>query len=224
MKRLVLVSLLAACSSSGGSGPGPDGGGGPHAPVFLTFGTNVSSLTENETVVFSAVLTDPDGIADLIGGALKSPDGTISYGAFATSDQEGAYSLSLTWDAIEESQDITFQQGQTRMFMAEFFDAAGHKTQKTISLQLTCNGMYACGGKCLAECGAMSTNREACSGVCAANHGMTCDPSDPLHARYAAYGVDGHEQTPLDSCSSVPAATYIGEQFFAVSCGCTPGT
>lgn len=224
MKRVLLAALLCACSSSGGTA-GPDGstGGGPHDPVFLTFGTNVSSLTENQSVVFSAVLTDPDGIDDLIGGTLQSPDGTISYGAFATSGQEGAYSLAITWDAIQQSQDITFKQGQTRMFMAEFFDAAGHKTQKTIGLQLTCNGIYACSGHCYSQCGAMSTNREACTGVCAASHDMTCDPNDPQYERLASYG-GGNEHDHMDSCSSVPPATYAGLTFDAIYCGCIPST
>jgi hypothetical protein len=46
-----------------------------------------------ESITFTAVLTDPDGIDDLIGGSLTNADGSIQYGAFVTSGQEGSYSL-----------------------------------------------------------------------------------------------------------------------------------
>ena len=49
----------------------------PSAPRFLTFGTNVTSIGWGGAVTFTAVLTDPDGIDDLIGGSLTSPDGAI---------------------------------------------------------------------------------------------------------------------------------------------------
>lgn len=44
-------------------------------------------------MTFSVVLTDPDGIDDLIGGTLKDPDSGSSYGAFVTEAGEGAYAL-----------------------------------------------------------------------------------------------------------------------------------
>lgn len=42
----------------------------PGAPVFLSLKTNVSKITAGETVVFTAILTDPDGVADIVGGEL----------------------------------------------------------------------------------------------------------------------------------------------------------
>jgi hypothetical protein len=192
----------------------------PHAPVFLTFGTNVTSLTAGQSVVFSAVLTDPDGIADLIGGALKSGDSAITYGSFATADQEGAYSLSLTWDQLQTAEDITFKQSQARMFMAEFFDAEGHSVEKTIAITLTCTGGYACEGMCeTSSCSEQSTSRTTCDAVCSGAHpGMTCDPANTA-GRYASYGA---YTAAIPTCSTTPPATFLDATFMSMGCGCNP--
>ena len=47
---------------------------------------------QGQTVVFTAVVTDPDGIEDLIGGTLEDPTTGGTYGAIATSASEGSYS------------------------------------------------------------------------------------------------------------------------------------
>src|SRR5262249_50741953 len=97
------------------------------APKVLSFGTNVTTLTEGQSVSFSTVVTDPQGIDNLIGGTLKDENGA-TYGSFATSGQEGAYALTLSWDAINQVEAIAFDYGgkATRTFAAEFFDVEGH--------------------------------------------------------------------------------------------------
>lgn len=77
-------------------------------------------MTEGDTVRFTAVLTDPDGIDDLIGGALMTGDEQTQLGAFVTSGQEGSYSLVLSWDELNQSYDITFAASETREFRAVF--------------------------------------------------------------------------------------------------------
>jgi len=204
----LIVVALAACSSQSSTPPSDgEAGSGQHDPMFLTLGTNIATVTEGQSIVFSAVLTDPDGIDDLIGGTLKSEDGSISYGAFATAGQEGAYSLTLTWDALQESDDITFKTMGTRTFLAEFFDAAGHKVQQTLTLALTCNGQYACSGHCASSCFTASMTRGTCEATCTAQHAMTCDPGDG--ARRALYGsASGDAIWTLYTCTYMPPATY----------------
>lgn len=148
--------------SEGGGSAGPGGGGGdvtePGGPQYLSFGTNVTELSgtgETASVTFTAVLTDPDGVDDLIGGSLIDESGA-PYGAFTTSGQEGAYEMTISWDQINDIASIDFGPGpgSARSFTAEFFDAAGHKSQKSISIQLTCEGSSACEGQCgLGSCG-----------------------------------------------------------------------
>lgn len=154
----------SANTSSGNvtAGQGPStGAGGPNAPVFLDFGTSVSAITgygASSSVTFTAVLTDPDGVDDLIGGTLKDESGS-PYGAFATSGQEGAYALALTWEQIDATSSITFAPGTNgqRSFVAEFFDVAGHKVQATATLTLDCRERGACGGNC---------GQISCDGTC----------------------------------------------------------
>src|SRR5688572_16528714 len=52
----------------------------PGAPVFLSLQTNVSKITAGESVIFTAVLTDPDGVDDIVGGTLSDQTGMIGYG------------------------------------------------------------------------------------------------------------------------------------------------
>jgi hypothetical protein len=54
------------------------------------------TMTSSDRLAVSAVVTDPDGIDDLIGGTLTTTDGASTFGAFATDASEGAYSISLT--------------------------------------------------------------------------------------------------------------------------------
>ncbi len=153
-------------------------------PTIVTFGASVSQLTEGETVTFTVIATDPDGIDDLIGGSLLSADGTIAFGAFATGAQEGAYSLDLTWDQIQQSEGITFEAESVREYRAEFFDVDANVTAATVELTLHCDGASACDGVCeLVECDGscleidLDSDRDHC-GAC----GASCFGTDFLNA------------------------------------------
>ncbi len=139
----------AAGGQGSGGQPGTASGSDPGGPTFLSFATNVSAIGWDESVVFTAVLTDPDGVDDVIGGALKAPSGA-AYGAFATSGQEGAYQLNLSWAQMDQLETIEFElaaEGQ-RTFIAEFFDGAGNRAERQITLTFDCGGFGACGGYC----------------------------------------------------------------------------
>ncbi|MBX3156438.1 MAG: hypothetical protein KF773_10600 [Deltaproteobacteria bacterium] len=222
---LCLIPLLLACGGGPADPAGPDAGemSSPHAPVILSFGTNVTTLTEGQTVTFTVVLTDPDGIDDLIGGTLTDETGEHHYGAFATSSQEGAYSLALSWDAIQQVEDITFKTGTTRKFTAEFFDTAGHSTKRSATLQLTCDGRVACEGRCRSVCGFNSTTRGSCTAACASRHAMACFAGDD--DRRAFYGPTNNSHIyRLATCDTTPPATDEGQPFRLVECECLPST
>lgn len=121
----------------------------PGGPMFLSFSANVSSLTQDESVTFTAILTDPDGLTDIAGGSLRSGDESLEFGPFITAGQPGTYSISLTWAQIHQTETIEFDGGELpRTFRAVFFDQDGLKATQDITLPLVCAGGAACDGAC----------------------------------------------------------------------------
>ncbi|HRI53052.1 MAG TPA: YCF48-related protein [Pseudomonadota bacterium] len=161
----------AVVESDGGTG-GPGGPDlavlmDPHGPRILSLGTSVKQVTQGESARFVAVITHPDGLDNLAGGQLTSPDGAIKYGAFQA-DHQGSYTLDLSWALLHQTQPIGFASEEMRSFIAEFFDMQGHKTAQSLSLRLHCNGKNACDGVCLAQgdrCSGGSANL-CISGLC----------------------------------------------------------
>ena len=119
------------------------------APFFLSFSTNVGEITDGESVVFTATLSDPDGFDDIAGGTLIAADGGFTYGPFVAAGQEGTYSITVSWSAIDQVKTIEFEDGSIeRVFRAEFFDSTGKSASKDTSITLSCEGGGACGGVC----------------------------------------------------------------------------
>jgi hypothetical protein len=158
------------CSSGSCNVAGQCEGTSTSAPRILSFTSNVTRLTENQGVVFSAIVTDPDGVGDVIGGQLRSPSGG-TYGTFATAAEEGAYSLSIGWSSIHQLEAINAGPGGTsRVFRAEFFDVAGHTVQQDITISLGCT--EGTSSICDGQCQATESDRFNC-GSC----GHICGPS-----------------------------------------------
>jgi len=131
-------------TSSGSSTTSTDG-----APFFLSFSTNVGEITDGESVVFTATLSDPDGLDDIAGGTLATADGAFTYGPFVAAGQEGTYSITVSWSAIDQVETIEFEDGSIeRVFRAEFFDSMGKNASKDTSITLSCEGGGACDGAC----------------------------------------------------------------------------
>ena len=205
---------LSACSCGVGGG----GGGGnnqtgpmdmtaPGGPSFLSFGSNVTTLKQGDAVIFSAVVTHPEGLDHIAGGTLTDASGAITYGAFGSGTQKGGYQVELSWGAINQSDPINFVGSDQRAFVAQFFDTDGRRSTKSITLTLSCDGKPACDGVCTdvtgdvkncGACGSVCPSTQKCnSGVCGAppmpglkvvttpascdsicaNSGSTCDAS-----------------------------------------------
>lgn len=155
------AGVLLGALSCGAADPMAGGG-----PQIISFGTNVPEVTDGETVRFVAVLTDPGGVGNLVGGQLVSPDGAIRYGAFAAA--QGSYALDLSWSQIVQAQTIAFASEEKRSFVGEFYNAAGKKTSMAIDVRLHCKGEPACEGRCVQagnSCPA-STDKLCVAGAC----------------------------------------------------------
>lgn len=160
------------------------------APRILNFATNVSRITRGESVTFSAIVTDPDGISDVIGGSLETENMGV-YGTFATSDNEGAYSFSLSWDDMHQVIPIEFASEATRTFVARFYDVAGNQVTGSVQITLHCDGESACDGRCFdlqtsdnhcgtcgRQCGSNTgCNMGQCVGIREMVPGQTCQQS-----------------------------------------------
>lgn len=196
------LSLAAACSGGDSGSTCTDGCDqrDPDGPEIITLSVNSTRLTEDETLVVTAIVTDPDGIADVIGGELRDPvNGT--YGAFATGAQEGAYSLTLSWSALHQVSSIEGPGDIARELQAHFFDSAGNETIKSLSLTFTCgvSGESFCDAKCVD----MQTDAEHC-GACrtaleeteCSEGALVCD--DPI----SRVCDDSCEPNTVTSCGS----------------------
>lgn len=116
---------------------------------LLSLGSNVTSLTTGESVLFSALLTHTDGSDKIVGGQISSSDGKIKYGTFTNDGRPGSFSLNLSWTSINQAAQASFAMEEQRQFLVEFFDTNGEKLTQMVPLRLHCNGDPACKGQCL---------------------------------------------------------------------------
>ena len=136
-------------SSSGGDEPNPqDGGTGEDgAPTILSLTLNATVLEEDDSLLVSAIVTDPDGIRDLVGGQLTDDSGDVALGTFATAAAEGAYEVTVPFDVLFELE--VEEEGATpvpRLLRATFFDQGGLSVTEMVSVELACSGGFTCGG------------------------------------------------------------------------------
>lgn len=180
------------------------------APVFLSFSANVATLTQDESVTFTATLTDPDGVADIVGGSLYNADESLQFGPFVAAGQPGTYSITLTWGQIHQTETIEFDNGsRPRGFRAVFFDQAGHKATDDAELTLVCAGGTACDGICT-DLGLDALNCGQCGNACdagACESGM-CAPT---------YSPCTEEEDGAATCAEV--CQLVGEMCVAQGCG-----
>jgi hypothetical protein len=210
------------CRKIGSEGEGSQGGEGegegegdvvdPRGPQFLQYSTNITSMGPEDTLIFTVVVTHPDGIQNVVGGSLVDPGSGASYGAFTTLSTTGSYQLSLSWEALNEVAAIDFSTSAQRSFQARFFDQAGHVSSESLSITLTCGGTPACAGSCgAARCG---------DGTCTTNNGSPdtngngiCNNTCENLTTTSACG----------SCGNVCSTGSCGDVNGTVQCACTSG-
>lgn len=202
----------------------PSGDGGSRAPRILTLSTNVSTLSEDQTLVVSAVVTDPDGVDDLIGGTLTDPASGASYGAFATAAAEGAYEVRLGWRDLNTVRAIDAGPlGVARELRARFFDVSGNASEQDVVVLLRCGepSNTACEGACVdllsdaQHCGACGRAVSAVQ-ICSAGR-----PACPSRADTACYALCVNLETSTQHCGTCGRAcpSWPGESVTCQSGG-----
>lgn len=119
----------------------------PGGPVIRSLASDVQSVTEGQSVRFTALVTHPSGLDRLAGGRLRNMAGTITYGVFVA-DRQGAYALDVSWDQLHRTEPINFTSEIVRTFVGEFLDSDGHVAESRMNIRLHCGGRVACGGQC----------------------------------------------------------------------------
>ncbi len=211
MKPITLLSALllsAACSGGSGSDPsevdsGPIDQQDPEGPVFVSLSTNSSSITPSDTLRFSVIVSDPDGVQDLLGGEVATPSGDV-YKTFAPSG-EGTYTLDLSWQELDQVATIDGPVGGVqRAMVVRFFDQAGHNSTRTVNIHLGCDA--AAEGPCSAGCFNFNTSTEHC-GSCVSSvpqgSGGICEAGAPICPGEFAIACNGScEENTLDQCGA----------------------
>jgi hypothetical protein len=167
--------------------------------VFLSLQTNASSLTAGESITFTAVLIDPDGVDDIVGGTLSDLTGMIGYGPFVAAGQPGTYSIMVSWDAMHQAEPIEFENTDLmRSFRAEFFDQVANKVSKDVDLTLACAEGAACDGVCT-DLKATADHCGTCGKICATGcKDGACAP---------AWGECTQKDEGFDNCDQICAAS-----------------
>ncbi len=222
---------------------------GPGAPRILLLSKNKPELGPDDTLVVSAVVTDPDGIDDVIGGVLLDEHGA-TYGSFATSAAEGSYEISLAFaelDAVQAVGEVMPMTTVSRALTARFFDASGETAEQELTIELGCVGddwslTYGlCGGRCVSfvwdgRCGGceVGCGDDECYGPGVSVSGGTLPASVP-YSCWSDYQVSAGQTcgedcrrgecsaaqcTPEHDCTEVSCDTpHDGSDGYMI-CGC----
>ena len=177
------------------------------APVIVQFTSNQVDLDQNGTLLLSAIVTDPQGVDDVIGGTLESPNGAL-YASFATSASEGAYSATLTWPVIHQVEPLSFEESRELILIAKFFDQAANAVTAEIRVTLRCadSDEDACDAQCFnrqtdaSHCGAcdrMCADGGSCQGgECQCAEDEDCQPATLCRAGICVPGCRADHDCP----------------------------
>jgi hypothetical protein len=139
--------------------------GQPAGPMIENFQASVTSITEGDSVTFTATIVDPDGPSDVVSATMTSTDTMAVFGEL-TSDGDEVFSLTLSWEDLHAVEPITFYDDVIWSFTLTATDSTDLSNVAMTTLKLTCSVQDACDGVCVDTL----TSNEHC-GTC----GTTCN-------------------------------------------------
>jgi hypothetical protein len=230
---------------SGGTGtgtkPAPAGDLGP--PVIVSLTTDKTTVGPAETIHFTAVVTDPDGPADIAGGGIyPAPAGSSAASSltFSRDSSSGPFAAIGTIAAFHAMSPLTLAPAETttRGYVARFSDRAGNVAEKAISLTFSGGDKGICKGavvasffvdctSCATSCGSGTScignacaarldcgfSSFSCSSRCS-DAGKKCLGVSPAFA----YATMDDIPAALSSCDASPRAAFA---FGAAACAAT---
>lgn len=138
----------------GGEGEGegellPDLPAQAGGPQIVSFDLSATTLRDTDVAVATVVVTDPDGLADIVAPLLIEPVSGRTLGTL-TQSAPGTFTASVTWQTFPADVPIEFVRGGTSRFLrVQFSDLAGLTTSSTKELRLVCDAdLPACNSAC----------------------------------------------------------------------------
>lgn len=131
-----------------GSGGSSSGGTSGAPPEVVDIGQDVLLLREDESVVLTVVVVDPD--EDVISGELFGPGEPSKYGDLSP-HPNGRWQGSVRWSDVAERWPLQFERALELPFSVRLVDAEGHVGEAETTVRAVCGGLtdFACGGTCV---------------------------------------------------------------------------
>ncbi len=143
----------------------------PTGAPTVTLRSRVASLDPQSSAVFEATVSDPDGLADVLGGELRAPTGQV-YGQFVRAGA-GTFTIETSWSQLNNVVPISGAPGDTLAFTAVFFDAASNMGSGSVTLPIVCPGL--------------GNDYLICSGLCSSNVDTNTCGSCSLSCPHSSY-------------------------------------
>jgi hypothetical protein len=239
-------SSTAAPPGGGGSGAGQKAGNPPppppgdHAPSIASVTLTPTAMGPGVTVTIDAVVTDPDGDADIAGGTLY-PKGasTGAIATFARAKSAGHFTATADGVAFDAAAPLTLAPGESvnRDFTVRFVDREGAPAAKDVTLAFEGGTSGICRGASVASfwrdctsCSVSCPSGTECAGNACASRldcgfaSFSCssrcmDAGKTCIGSYAVTYVSSDDlSAAMDQCG---AATRPSYGFGAASCAAT---
>ena len=184
-------------------------------PLIQMLSETVSSITQGGSFTIVAVVTDPQGPADLAGGQLTSGSGAL-LGAFVPTSP-GSYSITVSWAQLNAAAPINFTGQTTLTNRATFYDAQGRQTSQSIPMSLYCGSAAAPNAACAGQCADLTAvdSCGSCAASCADAGGAGALNASCNAPGQCAWGTLIGPGTPSDTCASECSSnggTCVGAQ------------
>ncbi len=125
-------------------------GGPPDGPVFLSVTANAEFLPAasphlddiEEQIGITIVATDPDGVADLIGGSYRQLGSAQTIGPLASAAEEGSYSATVRWADLAVPGFETGPGGEEAVIRISLFDQSGQESVYDLPILVACGSWW----------------------------------------------------------------------------------
>ena len=209
----------------------------PEGPQILSFTSSKTTIEDDDTAVLTIVVSDPDGVSDIVGALLIDPATDTILRPLSPAGTPGTFTAGVSWNDLSPATINFDNDGATRRSIrVRFIDGAGHKVSQSLQLSLSCSqGRPACGGSCgelvcPAEddgCLYVENQRltadDRCSvcntGCRACDNGCACFPDNDSCSNNASclanFAIDENDDPSIvaDTCESVGVISHRADGF-----------